>query len=175
MNTTAGQRLLVSMGAVTLGIVMAQSAPAAGAERPAAGPPYEQLINANSRKCADVPGFSTQDKTRVEQYTCNGGANQRWTFRYLGDLLYTVSNVNSGKCLDVPGFSSQDKTAIEQYPCNGGTNQQWRLRPLGNGYWEMVNVSSGKCLDVPGFSTQDKTVLEQYTCNAGTNQQWTLI
>ncbi|MGW1073132.1 RICIN domain-containing protein [Streptomyces sp. NPDC002537] len=72
----AGKRCSARVGLET---VQLQSASAAGGGRSAGGPPYEQLINANSRKCVDVLAFSTQDETRVEQYTCNAGTNQQWT------------------------------------------------------------------------------------------------
>lgn len=32
----------------------------------------------HSAKCLDVPGWATASGTRVNQYTCNGGTNQRW-------------------------------------------------------------------------------------------------
>ena len=32
----------------------------------------------HSAKCLDVPGWATASGTRVNQFTCNGGTNQRW-------------------------------------------------------------------------------------------------
>jgi hypothetical protein len=34
------------------------------------------LVNRNSGKCLDVPAFSTADRVQLQQFTCNGGANQ---------------------------------------------------------------------------------------------------
>jgi hypothetical protein len=36
-------------------------------------------VGTGSGKCLDDPGFSTTDGTQQEIWTCNGGANQRWT------------------------------------------------------------------------------------------------
>ncbi|WP_084483802.1 RICIN domain-containing protein [Nocardia anaemiae] len=38
----------------------------------------------NSHKCLDVPAFSTDDGTIVEQYQCNAGTNQQWDLRANG-------------------------------------------------------------------------------------------
>jgi hypothetical protein len=37
------------------------------------------LVNPQSGKCLDDPGFSTTNGTQLEIWTCNGGANQKWT------------------------------------------------------------------------------------------------
>lgn len=34
------------------------------------------FVNRNSGKCLDVPGASTQDGVRLQQYTCDGSAAQ---------------------------------------------------------------------------------------------------
>ena len=36
------------------------------------------LVNPVSGKCLDDPRFNTTPGTRLELYTCNGGANQQW-------------------------------------------------------------------------------------------------
>jgi Glycosyl hydrolase family 59/Ricin-type beta-trefoil lectin domain len=37
------------------------------------------LVNPQSGKCLDDPGFSTTNGTQLDIWTCNGGANQNWT------------------------------------------------------------------------------------------------
>ncbi|MFJ4675783.1 ricin-type beta-trefoil lectin domain protein [Kitasatospora sp. NPDC088783] len=37
------------------------------------------LVNPQSGRCLDVPGFSTTDGTQLEIWDCNTGTNQRWT------------------------------------------------------------------------------------------------
>ena len=35
-------------------------------------------MNVLSGKCVDVSAFDMADDARVQQYQCNGGANQHW-------------------------------------------------------------------------------------------------
>jgi Ricin-type beta-trefoil lectin domain len=37
------------------------------------------LVNPQSGKCLDDPGFSTTNGTQLDIWTCNGGVNQNWT------------------------------------------------------------------------------------------------
>jgi Ricin-type beta-trefoil lectin domain-like len=37
-----------------------------------------KIVSRSSGKVLDVPGFSTADKTKIEQFTDNGGINQQW-------------------------------------------------------------------------------------------------
>ncbi len=37
-----------------------------------------EIANAYDDKVLDIPGFSNDDGVIVQQYTRNGGANQRW-------------------------------------------------------------------------------------------------
>ncbi|WP_072686858.1 RICIN domain-containing protein [Rhodococcus marinonascens] len=39
------------------------------------------LVNRNSGKCLDVPGASTDDGVRMQQYACNGSGAQSFSFR----------------------------------------------------------------------------------------------
>ncbi|WP_425596243.1 RICIN domain-containing protein [Promicromonospora iranensis] len=41
--------------------------------------PRDRAGPRHSGKCLDVPASSTANSTRLKQYPCNGGANQRWT------------------------------------------------------------------------------------------------
>lgn len=71
-------------------------------------------------KCLDAYGGGTANGTRVQLYTCHGGANQQW--RASGG---TLVNPASGRCLDVPGFNSANGTQVVLWDCNGGANQRW--------------------------------------------------
>jgi hypothetical protein len=78
--------------------------------------------------CLDVAGASQQSQALVQQFPCNGGDNQRFSFRHVsGDFNMVVAR-HSGMCLDVRGSSTADLAPIQQFPCHGGSNQQWRIR-----------------------------------------------
>ena len=72
--------------------------------------------------CMDITGANYSNGTKIEWWTCNGGANQQWQASN-GELV----NPASGKCLDDPGSSTTLDTQLQLYTCNGGSNQKWTL------------------------------------------------
>ena len=121
-------------------------------------------------KCLDVRGASTADSTPIIQYRCHGGANQRFTIRYVGSGRYEIRTF-ANKCLDVRGASTADSTPIIQYRCHGGANQRFTIRYVGSGRYE-IRTFANKCLDVRGASTADSTPIIQYRCHGGANQRF---
>jgi len=114
-------------------------------------------------KCVDVTGGTSANGTRVQLWTCTGGAAQQWTAGDDGTLRAL------GKCLDVSGGSTQNGAKVQMYDCNGTNAQRWTASA-----GQLVNAGSGKCLDATGVSSADGTPLQIWTCGAGANQQWTL-
>jgi hypothetical protein len=126
-------------------------------------------------KCVDVVGSGTADGTNVQQYTCNGGVNQRWQFINLANDVYQIQTLVSGKCLDVAGFGTADGTNVQEYTCNGGVNQQWRVLALGNSRYQLMpQTAPNKCLDVSNAGTADGTNIQEWTCNGTVAQSFTL-
>ncbi|MBP0456431.1 glycoside hydrolase family 76 protein [Streptomyces montanisoli] len=121
------------------------------------------LRGQQSGKCADVPGATRTDGTRIALWDCNGGTNQSWTATPSGRLT-----IYGTKCLDVDGAGTADGTPVQIWDCNNGSNQQWTV----NGDGTVVNPASGKCLDATGNGTANGTLLEIWTCNGGANQKW---
>jgi hypothetical protein len=115
----------------------------------------------------------------VQQYTCHGGANQRWLVMRTtpsapnkGHL--TIVSENSGKCLDIRGASTSNGAAVQQYGCHGGLSQQFDLRkwtvfPFNT---QVMNVFTTKCIDVPNASTLSGISLQQFTCGGTTSIPW---
>jgi endoglucanase len=134
-------------------------------------PTNYRVTNRHSGKVMDVIGASTANNAEVNQWTWNGGANQKWEFQDAGSGYLRIVNQNSGRCLDVESASAADGANIIQYTCGTGTNQQWRMQTVGS-YVQLVARHSGKCLDVADAGTGDGADIQQYTCGSGTNQQW---
>ncbi|CAM3576693.1 ThuA domain-containing protein [Kibdelosporangium persicum] len=112
-------------------------------------------------KCVDVNGGATADGTKVQLWTCSGGANQAWT--RTGQTLRSL-----GKCLNVNGGSTADGALVQLWTCDGSSAQNWSVQSDGT-------IRNGtKCLDATGGSSADGTQLIIWTCNGGTNQRWTL-
>jgi hypothetical protein len=78
--------------------------------------------------CLDVKGANQQPQAQVQQYPCNGGENQSFTFRKVSADYNLIIARHSGLCLDVRGASTADLAPIQQYTCHGDSNQQWRYR-----------------------------------------------
>ncbi|AWE54143.1 ThuA domain-containing protein [Streptomyces nigra] len=127
------------------------------------GPRTGEVKGVNG-KCLDVDNAGTADGTKVQIWTCNSSAAQRWTvgedstFRALG------------KCLDVSGAGTADGTRIQLWTCNGTGAQQWTPQTDGT----VRNPLSGKCLDASGGTWNDGTAVHLWTCHTGSNQKWTL-
>ncbi|MET9071627.1 RICIN domain-containing protein [Streptomyces sp. NPDC004232] len=127
---------------------------------------YHTLIARHSSKCADVPNQSLWQGVAVSQYTCNGGTNQKWWFKDLGNGYYSLLGRGSSLCLQ------ESASNVTQENCIGATAQQWSVVTTGS-YVNIKARTTGECLDVSGASTADSAALITYTCNGGTNQQWT--
>jgi GH43 family beta-xylosidase len=161
--------------AVILGLALALTAvsPAAADHHLTDGSSVN-LIARHSAKCADVVSASTAGAAEVSQYTCNGGLNQLWRIRDLGNGYVQLAARHSDLCLDVDAASTANGAKVIQWRCGSGTNQQWRIENTGTGHTRLVARHSGKCLEVPAASTANGARLQQRDCGTGTNQQWEL-
>jgi hypothetical protein len=115
-------------------------------------------------KCLDDAGDRTAYRTKVQIWTCNGDAAQRWTFVADGTLRI------HGKCLDVSGNGTAIGAKLQIASCTGAANQTWSV---GTGA-ELVSAGSPFCLADPGASTKNGTWVELGRCLAGARDAWTL-
>ncbi|MFJ7017831.1 lectin [Streptomyces sp. NPDC101117] len=114
--------------------------------------------------CLDVDNANTADGTKVQIWTCNTTAAQRWT-------VGTDNTLRAlGKCLDIDNAGTADGTKIQLWTCNGTAAQQWAPQTDGT----VRNPRSGKCLDASGGTWNDGTPVHLWTCHTGPNQKWTL-
>ncbi|MFG2347501.1 PQQ-dependent sugar dehydrogenase [Streptomyces phaeochromogenes] len=115
-------------------------------------------------KCLDIDNAQTADGTKVQIWTCNTSAAQRWSVPGDGTLRVL------GKCLDVSEGATADGTRIQLWTCNGSGAQTWAAQSDGT----VRNPQSGKCLDASGGTWNDGTAVHLWTCHANANQKWTL-
>jgi hypothetical protein len=136
-------------------------------------PSYVEIASRNSELVLDVPGFSMQDQTPIQQFIVNHGVNQRWRLRVVEGAYVEIISLNSGKVLDVPGLSRDPGVKIQQSTVNSGLNQQWELEPSEDGQAVyIISRNSGLVLDVPGLAKNPGVLIQQYPINHGLNQQW---
>ena len=132
-----------------------------------------KITNVNSGLVMEVYGVSKSAGAEVDQYSWNGGANQKWTLTYLTNGLYTLTNVNSGLPLEVSSQSTSMGGKIDQSTSNGGSNQEFIVSQTADGNYKIVNSNSGYAVEVPGFSKSGGVQLDQWGLNGGKNQEWT--
>ncbi|MFD3373318.1 MULTISPECIES: PQQ-dependent sugar dehydrogenase [unclassified Streptomyces] len=128
------------------------------------GSPRSGEVKGVNGKCLDVDNAQTADGTKVQIWTCNTSAAQKWTVSGDGTLRAL------GKCLDVSEGGSADGTKIQLWTCNGSGAQTWAAQSDGT----VRNPQSGKCLDASGGTWNDGTAVHLWTCHANANQKWTL-
>ncbi|MGW7099714.1 RICIN domain-containing protein [Streptomyces sp. NPDC054883] len=87
------------------------------------------IINQNSGKCLEVADWSQANGATVRQWTCSGGANQKWfpAFNATGKVYM---NKNSGKLLEIADWSQSNGALARQWSggfADGGVqaNQAW--------------------------------------------------
>jgi hypothetical protein len=115
-------------------------------------------------KCLDVAGAGTADGTKIQLYTCNNSAAQRWT-------VSPNSTVKAlGKCLDIAGGGSANGTKVQLYTCNNTGAQNWSAQPDQT----LRNPQSGKCLDVSQNNPADGQQIHIWDCLGAANQKWVL-
>ncbi|GAA1245912.1 ricin-type beta-trefoil lectin domain protein [Kitasatospora nipponensis] len=141
----------------------------------AAGGAYT-LTDVASGKVLDVPGNSGNDGVQLQQWTANGGDNQRWLLAPTTDGAYTLTSKLSGKVMDVYQALGTPGTKVIQYHATGQANQRWNLTPMpvdGVSY-RFTDASGGLAMDMSGGSKVPGGSAIEWTPNGAPNQQWTL-
>ena len=133
-----------------------------------------KIINRNSGLGVDVTGAQITNGTPVEQWTYNGGNNQRWQVTNVGGSIYKIIGVQSGLALDVVGSGTANGTRIDIWPYNSSfANQQWGITATSGGYYRLTpQNATGSALDVQHSATTNGAPLEIWTYGGGNSQQW---
>ncbi len=130
-----------------------------------------RLVNTQSAMCLDVASGSLAAGGRVQQWTCDGTGQQRWTFARAAEGTFSLTAQNSGLCLSPAAGAQAAGTMLEQDPCDGSAVQSWTLHNVGVGSYELLH-SRGLCLDDAGGSTTAGGTIQEWTCNDRSPQIW---
>ena len=133
------------------------------------------IVNPNAF-CVDADASGQAAGTKLIQYTCNNGMNQRWQFVATSDGYYTIHpQYTTAISWGVVSASNADYAKVELSATNANaTTQQWMPVPVSNGRVKFVNRSSSRCLDVPNNIADSGAWLQQYSCNDTTAQYFAL-
>ncbi len=134
------------------------------------------LKNINSQKYLDVSGGRDVDGSNVIQYSGNGGNNQKWYVKNLGNNYITLqSGLAGGRMLDVANGGRTDGTNVQIYSANGADAQIFQVvaTKTANTYCLLTKCSGGtQAVDVNGWSKEDNGDIKTWTYNGYECQQF---
>jgi hypothetical protein len=134
------------------------------------------LVNKGNGLCMDEFDWTTVAAAQFDQWTCNGGTNQQFSFVPVsaGSSTYFIHPMTPGYCLDVGGASTASGAAIDQWACNYNSNEQFTLRSAGTNLYQVVAQNSGLCVAPSGDSAAIGASLVQVSCTSAATRTWTI-
>lgn len=134
----------------------------------------------NQTKLVDVAGASIEQGARVQLYSGNSTAAQR--FRIVPDsdgVHCVIYNVCSGLVLDVRGGENSVGAVVQQWTYNGSAAQRWIVSANDDGTYSLfseLTTSDGSplVLDLPAANASDGNGLQLWTSNGTSAQRWGL-
>lgn len=137
---------------------------------------WYEVVAKNSGKAVDVAGGSTANGARLQQYSRNSTASQRFRFVATSSGYYRViPKTNSRQAWDISGGSRSNGAKAQVWSYGGVSQQQFRVHKVaGGGYRLTPRHVTNRCLDVPGASRNNAVQLQIWTCNTATNQTFHL-
>jgi hypothetical protein len=134
------------------------------------------VVNKGTGLCMDENDWTTLSTAQFQQWACNSGTNQQFTFvpTSAGSSTYFIHPMTPDYCLDVSGASSSSGAAIDQYPCNYNSNEQFTLHSVGGDVYQVVAQNSGLCIAPSGDSTASGALLIQVSCTSASTRTWTI-
>lgn len=141
-------------------------------------------IQAKNGLVLDVTSGRISAGTKLQLYTMNGTAAQKWKFRT--EKQYTATEVPEGtyvfrmaqsasKVLDVTSASKSNCANIQIYSDNGTKAQHFKVEKASGDYYRILSVNSGKAVDVSNGSIAPGANVWQYGWNGTNAQLWRFI
>jgi hypothetical protein len=134
---------------------------------PAPTPQPIRIVNKATALCMDVYQANMADGTIVDQWACNGGANQLWSYDDSTGLIRSMQDPHY--CLD-NGGTYGDGAALIVWSCSGNNNQRFKYDPATGS----ISVRSYPVEVVQGVGSSFGTGLQTLTASGASNQGWTL-
>lgn len=170
--------LLVTAGLTLVAYQPAQHAVAATAATPVGGETDGQFVIKfdNSGMCLDDPDFATAPGTALEQWSCNGGANQNFYLDYISGSWFRIRNESSGLCVNIKGDSFTDNTPIILWPCQNVWDETFEFelspveQPPYSWNWIQAVNDTSMVLNVNKASTALGAKIILYSISDSTNE-----
>lgn len=120
----------------------------------------------------DITALSKENNANVELWKNNGGSNQKFEIKSVGNGYYTISNINSGKFLDVEYGNKNVGANIIQYTYNGADNQKWLIKSAGNGFYNIISKCNNLYLDIANGQVKNGANILTWLNHNGNNQKF---
>ena len=140
-----------------------------------------RISSRSSGKCLDAERGSRIAGTRVQEWDCHGGLNQRFRLIRLG-AAWVVRVMHSDLCLTVDRpRAGAGQGRLIQADCSGAVEQFFTFAPTGQGEYRIEQA--GSCLEVRGTDSLTAAELDPglfsvslRECDDGrrTRQSWDL-
>lgn len=156
---TTPNSVTMELNYVTPGAAPAPSTPSGG--HSGGGTGITGAIKGPGGKCADDAGNSSKLRAKVDIWSCNHGAAQKWT--------YSAGEVKHGSlCLN-----AKSNGQVILWSCNGQPNEIWIFNTINH---EVLLKAHGftQCLTDPRGSTKNGTQLTWSSCKNNASQHWSL-
>ena len=129
----------------------------------------------NSNLALDLPGNSSANGTKLQIYTSNNSAAQKFTFSPVENNYYVIKN-QTGKVLDLPGGDTYNGNPIQLHNYNATCAQKWSLVRKPNGKYKILSACNGKkALDINGARTNKPgEKVQLWDDNGSVAQEWGL-
>ena len=133
------------------------------------------MANVGTGQCMDENDWTTQSAAQLQQWTCNSGTNQAFSFVPIasGSSTYLIQPMTPDYCTDVNADSTASGAAIIQYPCNYASNEEFTLTSVGTSEYHVIAANSGLCVAPSGGSTTVGADLVQVACTSA-DTTWTI-
>ena len=109
----------------------------------------------------------------VNQWSSNGGINQRWQLTQNSDTSWNIINLSTWLALDCPGGSDEENLGMIQWLPSRDSNQRWWVDEQSDGSYKIWNQETQLALD-GASSTTNGAPLIQWDWNGGDQQLWYL-
>jgi len=131
---------------------------------------YFQIVNRNSGLCMDINNATMGSGTNVQQWTCNGGNWQRWSYDATTGLIRSLQDPRY--CLDNGGTYS-DGANVQIWACTGNANQRFTLDTVSGSI--RMRTYPTQVVDAFNASATPGSNIITWTDSGAANQRWNFV
>jgi hypothetical protein len=124
--------------------------------------PHFNFVALHTSKCIDVPGNASTNNLQLQQWDCNSGAQQKFSFG--GDKINKM-----GSQLKLRATGTTNGSAVVQSTSNPDS---WRWEIYSNGIFRIRHNTTNKCIDVGGWNNGSPIQIWDCGGPSQTNQQF---